>query len=117
MPTNPLLILMMAVGACLAFTGIFVARTPPKQGGDGQSRATRAVIGLSLAIFGYHLIVWSFPTTLTPLQIDRQLWWVLCLILACLPIASLLMDRFVSRHSADDRDPSETPHDDSGAIR
>lgn len=117
MPTNPLLILMMAVGACLAFVGIFVARTPPKQGNRDQSRATRAVIGLCLAIIGYHLIVWAFPPTLTPLQVDRQLWWVLLLILGCLPIASLLMDRFVSQHSADDRDPPDTPHDDSSAIR
>lgn len=97
MPTNPLHIAMLAAGIALAFIGVLIARSGRRMSTFGLTTPTRVVIGLSLAICGYHLIVWVFPPSLTPLQWNRQFWWVLLAGALGVILLSCAMDAWVMR--------------------
>ncbi len=114
MPTSFPQILMLGLGIALAFMGLLVARTRRGPGMHGLTVPTRIVIGLVFAIAGYHLIVWVFPPTLTPLQLNRQLWWVLPLAGIVAIVISVSMDRAL-KLSPNQGQPS--PRDDGNAIR
>ncbi len=113
MPTQALQVLMIAAGIAAAFIGLLVARRG--RTGGRVSVPTSVVIGLCLALGGYHLIVWSFPQTLTPLQLNRQFWWVglAGLLAAC--VLSLVLDRLRGADAA--KGGESAPRDGSGPIR
>ena len=116
MPTNPLHILMLALGIALAFIGLFIARSGRGFGSSRLSKPTQVVIGLCLTIIGYHLIVWVFPPTLTPLQVDRQFWWVLLAAGLAAPLLSLILDAAINRRGGPAAS-SRTPRDGDEPIR
>jgi len=107
-------IMMLAGGVVLAFIGLLIARRSfrPKS----MSLATQATFGLCMAFVGYHLIVWSFPPTLTPVQVNRQFWWVVCAAVVTFPMLSFWMDRHCLSAS-ETEDPPEAARDDLDSIR
>lgn len=54
---------------------------------------TIIVIGMSLAISGYHLVAWALPPTWLPIRIDASVWWALPLGSMVLVVASRAIDR------------------------
>jgi len=113
-PTHPMQTLMLAAGIAMAFIGLLIARQT--FGPRRLSVATRATIGLCMAIVGYHLIVWSYPPTLTPVQVGRQFWWAVLLAGVLTPVLSLWMDRFCLRSSGE-TGREEGGRDDLDSIR
>lgn len=78
---------------------------PPRR----LTEPTRLSIALCALVLGYHLIAWAFPPGLFAVQLNRQWWWVWCLVAAVIMVLSLVMD------GIDERDP--IPPDPPGPPR
>lgn len=115
MPTGPLQIVMLVIGITLAFVGLFIARAGRGLRSHALSAPTRVVIGLTFAVTGYHLIVWAFPQSLTPLQLNRQFWWVLLAAAFIAPLLSFVMDRWLASRPPENSEPPQ--RDDDELIR
>ncbi len=95
---------LIATGSVASFVGLwllarrrFSRKSEPlhiTSSGDAKrlSEPTRLTCGLILLILGYHLIIWAFPTSLTAVQLKRELWYVWILIGILAIAGSILMD-------------------------
>ena len=104
---------LIASGGLLAASGLWLllanrarAKSVPLHIADSRgvpfpSQSTRVVAALVLLIGGYHLVIWSFPTWLSAVQLNRNIWYVWILIGIVAICGSLLMDR------ADQKNPSD----------
>lgn len=67
--------------------------------GEASGRAprgsvpTRYLLALVILMLGYHLVVWSFPVALTPLQLPRDRWWLVLGLGIVVVILSVGLDR------------------------
>lgn len=57
------------------------------------SEPTRLLVATGGLLVGYHLVVWSFPATVTPIQAPREYWWVHVPVVLLVIAASILIDR------------------------
>ncbi len=104
---------LIAFGGLLALAGCWLllanrakAKPAPLHIADSggipfPSQSSRIITALVLLIGGYHLVIWSFPTWLTAVQLNRNIWYVWILIGIGAIGGSLLMDR------ADQQNPSD----------
>lgn len=53
---------------------------------------TRLCLALCALVLGYHLIAWAFPPSVLAVQLNRQWWWVWCLVAAIVVVLSFVMD-------------------------
>ncbi|MBX3386333.1 MAG: hypothetical protein KF768_07170 [Phycisphaeraceae bacterium] len=94
----------IAIGAFVVGLGLTVllsVRFAAKQVSDAvphTSKArlsvpTRYLLAFALLVQGYHIVVWAFPTGLTPLQFPREIWWVIPIIGATAVFISATLDR------------------------
>lgn len=66
-------IVAIAAGAAALLAGAwFFIRS--RRGPDGLTSPTRLVMGLSLALVGYHLLAWTLPEHWLPLRVPAELW-------------------------------------------
>jgi hypothetical protein len=61
------------------------------------STPSRAALGVSMMLVGYHLVVWTMPPTATNLQVPRSVWWVVPLACAALVTLSRAIDLLEAR--------------------
>lgn len=61
------------------------------------SEPTRLVCAVSGLAIAYHLIVWVFPESLTPVQLPRAYWWGMLAGAGLAIVASIGLDRAESR--------------------
>ncbi|GJQ28791.1 MAG: hypothetical protein HBSAPP03_06750 [Phycisphaerae bacterium] len=98
-----LLILTVLAGIAAAAAGAWLIWGPrlapaPPRGRFARWRSrlsapSRAVLGLSLLLLGYHAASWALPDHILPLRVPPHRGWILALALAAAVAASLALDR------------------------
>ena len=83
-------VLLVAAGLGL----IVLTRRPLKEGDAGPTRLT---CGLACLFLGYHLLVWSVPTSVTMVAVPIERWWLVVGGVAAALLGSLLADRLEQR--------------------
>lgn len=66
-------IVAIAAGAAALLAGAYLF-VRSRRGPDGLTSPTRLVMGLSLALVGYHLLAWTLPAHWFPLRVPPELW-------------------------------------------
>jgi hypothetical protein len=88
-------IALIAAGGLVAAAGLWLlivqrpnarertAWMTSSKGNTRLSEPTRIALGVESLILGYHLVIWTFPSGLTVVQLDRKLWYVWVMIGLC----------------------------------
>lgn len=97
MQPNPLQILGIAAGLLLVGAGLWLQRrrVDPEKGepGRGLSNASRAAVGISLMVAGYHVAAYVSPDRWFSLKVPLDRAWLLGVVLVVVVGASLLLDK------------------------
>lgn len=73
-----------------------------RRGSGGLTNPTTLVLGLSLALLGYHLLAWTLPEQWLPLRVPAGLWPLLVAGLAVAIAGSLVIDALERRRPDSD---------------
>lgn len=109
MPPVAFIVASITVGAILIVVGLWLLRASamPRTNADpdsalparGMSFATRAAVGLSLMIAGYHAAAWGTPDGWIALKVPLDRWYFVAGGIVVAVGASLAMDRVARRHT------------------
>ncbi|MCC6428536.1 MAG: hypothetical protein IT435_17170 [Phycisphaerales bacterium] len=101
----PITLMGLALGAVLIANACWILWSPNAQARFNRlSSPSRATLGFSLLLAGYHLLGYSTPDTWFPIKIPRERWFILPIGIAIALTFSLFLDarQGVSRNRNDD---------------
>jgi len=98
---GPREIAMTAAGAAFAIIGVWLLlffrprwRTREAAPDQRLSEPTRITLAVLCVFAGYHLILWTQPLSVNPVQLSRRLWYVWIMIGIAFLGLTLFLDRF-----------------------